>query len=710
MKRKIISLTCLFLLLSISYISGEEKPISGDLSLGVRTIHLQKDSAKFYEYNGLKNGPFGDLFLIYDSEKYSTSVIGENIGLDDQSYIVEGGKWGAFKYSLYFDEIPHNYSFRTRTFYSDPGSDNLTYSFTTVPTNSDQWSSRFDYSIKRKDFGGSFDLTMNSPFFVTLGINQLQREGLFPIGAPSGVFRTGATSGSPFGNVTEMPAPIDNTTTNVSLETGYKMKSLFLSLGGSFSTFNNQNEWLTFRNPYVTNQSLSETISLPPDNKYYNVKFAGMAKLPLNSTLGLNAGFSRLTSDVSLLDTIWSSSLPGPTYSLVTLGLNDKTFSGDISYKNLSTVLTSTPFKALTTKLFYKFLKKDNDSDEITYTYSGQSTTNHLFEYKKHNAGLDLGYKFTKDLKATVGYDYLKVKREREDIPETKDDKYFAELKYHPFDFLGTSIKYQRLDRSAKFESPGVASTDRRYIENFVRRFDATDKNQDAIKLSVDLSPLDRLDLTAEYAYKKDDYDDTLLGLTKAKRNEFILDASYEIRGVRLYGYFDYEVAKRDITSRYINPTGVYSFDPNTVPVANSYNWDVKLKDKNYALGVGFEVPIIAKKLLFGTQYDFEKANGNADFTSQILTGTLTQDSIDIPLYDDYKRHVVLTKLKYNYKDKLNLILGYEYQRLKYTDAQFEGYRYVMPVTGTTNTYLTGAYKDEPYNANILYLKAVYKF
>lgn len=695
MERKIISILFLFSLFFIYPAFGEEKSISGEVSLGGSAIHLQEESAKFYEYNGLKGHFLGDISSSYDTEKYSTSLTGENIGLDDQYYMLKGGKWGDFKYSLYFDETPHNYSFKARSFYSDPGSSNLTYNYTTVPKDSSQWPSRFDYSVKRKDFGSSIDLTMNSPFFFKVDINHLIKEGLYPIGVPSGV--------SGFGYVVEMPSPVDDTTTNVSLETGYKMKSLFLSLGGSFSAFNNENKWLTFRNPYVTTQSLSETISLPPDNKYWNFRFAGMTKLPLDSTLSLNTSYSRLKSMVSLLDTIWTS---GPSF--ISLGLNDKTFDGDISYKNLSTTLTSNPIKPLTTKLYYKFLEKDNDSDEITYTYSGQSVTNHIFEYKKHNAGIDVGYKFTKDLKTTVGYEFLKIKREREDIPVTKDNKFFVQLKYNPFDFLGTGIKYQRLNRSAKFESPGVASTDAAYIENFVRRYDATDKDQDALKLSVDLSPFDKLDLTAEFAYKKDKYDETILGLTKANRNEFILDAAYEIKGIKLYGYFDYEVADRDQTSRYVTPGG--SFDPSTPPASNGYNWDVKLKDKNFALGVGLEVPIISNKLIFGTQYDFEKANGNADFTSQYLATGLTQDLIDIPLYDDYKRHALSTKLKYNYNTKLSLVLGYAYQKYTYTDAQFEGYKYIMPVTGTTNTYLTGAYKDEPYNANVFYLRAIYKF
>lgn len=704
MRKKIFIITPILLIMLFAYTYGQEKNISAEISLEGRGVHLEKNSGKFYEYNGLKDHFVGDISLSYDTDKYSTSFKAENIIADDQYYIIKGGKWGDFKYSIYFNETPHNYSFGARSFYVNPGSINLTYN------NLNQWVSRFDYSIKRKDFGGSFDLTLNSPFFLRMDINYLDREGLYPIGAPSGVFRTGATSGSPFGNVVEMPSPIDNITTNINLETGYKSKLLFLSLRGSFSSFNNKNEWLTFRNPYVTHQSLSETISLPPDNKYWNLGFSGMLKLPFESTLSLSTGYSKLHSEVSLLDNIWYSTLPGPTYSLITLGLNDKTFDGDINYKNISIALTSNPLKPLSSKIYFKYLKKDNNSDEIIYSYGGQNITNHIFDYKKHNAGFDIGYKFTKNLKGGFGYDFLKIKREREDIPETKDHRFSAYLKYNPFDFLEGKIKYQRLNRSAKFESPGVSPTNPSYIENFVRRFDATDNKQDTLKVGLDISPLERLDLSFEYAYKKDNYNETVLGLTNAKRNEFILDTSYEIKGIKLFGYFDYEISNTDQTSRYINPTGTYSFNPFTPPVANSYNWDVELKNKNYAFGIGFEIPIITNKFTFVTQYDFEKSNGNADFTSQYLTGTLNQDLIDISQYDDYKKHSLTTKLKYNYKGKLDLMLGYIFQKFTYSDVQFDGYRYIMPVTGATNTYLTGAYKDEPYKANVLFLKAIYKF
>lgn len=708
-KGLIISAALVLILTSLTF--AEEGNVSGSVSIGIRSVDVDPDSARFLKYKDLTGGAFGNIYLNYDSEDFFATVRGNNVGQDDQYYSLTGGKWGLFKIKLYYNEIPHNYSFNSRTFYSGIGSDNLVFSnisstFPAVPDPA-YWSN-LDYKIKRKDLGATIDLTFNSPFYITLSANRLSRDGLYPIGAPSGVFRTGATSGSPFGNVVEMPAPIDNATNNAGIELGYRTKQLFLSLSGHYSEFDTNHEWLNFRNPYVVDRVLMETISLPPDNKYYKIKFTGSVKLPLDTTLAVNASTSKLTSDVALLDTIWTSTLPGPNYALTTLGLNDSTFNGEVVYKNFAAVLTSSPVKSLTTKVYYKYLNKDNNSDEITYTSGSTSVTNHLFEYKKNNAGIEIGYKFMKDLKASVGYDYLKIKRERDDIPETEDNTYFIQVKYTPLDFIGGRIKYQRLERDSTFESPGVASTDPAYIENFVRRFDATAKKQDSVRVSVDISPINALDVTAEYVYKKDKYDETILGMTENRRDEYILDASYEMKPIKIYGYIDYEEVKTDQSGRYINPSGTYSFDPNTAPVNNSYNWDVNLKDKNIAYGIGVEFSVLPNKLAIALQYDYQKSNGNADYTSQILTGTLTQDSIDIGAYDDYKLNSFSAKLKYNLTKKLKFILGYLYEKYTYNDAQFDGYGNIV---GTPpNTYLTGAYADESYKANIVYLKTVYTF
>jgi hypothetical protein len=50
---------------------------------------------------------------------------------------------------------------------------------------------------------------------------------------------------------------------------------------------------------------------------------------------------------------------------------------------------------------------------------------------------------------------------------------------------------------------------------------------------------------------------------------------------------------------------------------------------------------------------------------------------------------------------------GYAYEQFELNDAQLAGYRYTV---GAPDSYLTGAYKDQNYNANVFFMSLTYKF
>ena len=75
--------------------------------------------AKFTEYRDLRQGVsvFGNVGLGLDSEHYFLKLRASDMGYDTQSYRLEGGMWGKFKVYLFYDEIPHNLTFDSRTFF-----------------------------------------------------------------------------------------------------------------------------------------------------------------------------------------------------------------------------------------------------------------------------------------------------------------------------------------------------------------------------------------------------------------------------------------------------------------------------------------------------------------------------------------------------------------------------------------------------------------
>ena len=62
--------------------------------------------------------------------------------------------------------------------------------------------------------------------------------------------------------------------------------------------------------------------------------------------------------------------------------------------------------------------------------------------------------------------------------------------------------------------------------------------------------------------------------------------------------------------------------------------------------------------------------------------------------------------VSYAYSKNVTLNFGYLYSQFRLNDAQLNGYEYAAPGPA----YLTGAYTDQNYNANVYYVKLYYRF
>lgn len=144
-----------------------------------------------------------------------------------------------------------------------------------------------------------------------------------------------------------------------------------------------------------------------------------------------------------------------------------------------------------------------------------------------------------------------------------------------------------------------------------------------------------------------------------------------------------------------------------------NFNWDLTQKEKTYDYGVGTDVYLIPKKLTLKLQYDYVMSNGNADFSYLLdaaLTGGRTNSNIDASNWDDYRRRSFKVKAVYDVLQSLSVMAGYAYEKYTYNDIQTDSYEYVVTSAGFTNTYLTGAYKEPDYKANVFFLGMTYRF
>jgi len=689
--------------------------VSGTAEIGFRGVAIDNRSGRFDEFQNSDDGMTSRINLesLVDGRFLSLQAVSN--GDNDESLELQGGAYGQYKYTLYFKEMPHNYSYDNRTFYSGIGTGTLTYNaadVTTVPaaytpnisTDPGEWNS-FDYGIVRENYGAKFGAKFASPFYVNVDLRQEEIRGTKPFAVASGVHGTFTASNfSPFGQVVELPEPIDYENTVVKVAGGYSTAKALVELAGTLSTFENKNDLLFWRNPYVTNQELNETNVLAPDNDYYNISAKTVIKqLPLTSVLAVKLSSSKMESDIPLLDSLWAST-GTPTYNFITLGLNQNRFKGDVTMTNGSLSLSSKPTAKLGSRIFYDYSEKENASSHIEYENLTSTNTveNHLFEYEKQRAGIDLNYKLSKNNKLSGGYEFKTVDRHREDFDTTSDHKLYVKLKNSSLDSMTFKAKLQYLDRSADFVQPDLGGD--ASILLYQQRYDVADKVQTMAKLGVEFYPTDNLDLGLEYRYTLNDYDETILGLTEDSRHEIAADASYRFAGGSLLsGYAAYEMVSRESKARQYNPGE--SPDPAAGTIsAGTFNWTQELESDYLDLGVKAELPLVTNKLKLILDYGYQESDGSNDFTTEGAAALQNVDAVQ-----DYDLQQVEAQLIYTVSSHLGMTLGHRYEKLSYEDAQYENYGY-FGVGGFDSYLLTGAYADNDYEANISYLALNYSF
>jgi hypothetical protein len=171
MRTRLFILSIVLLLSPIFVAFAEEK--TWEAEVGVTGIYpsVLGNTAKFNEYRDLKNGavsPYGDIKFKYDDQKgYFMDFKAQDIGYETQFYGLEGGKRGSFKYTFFYNEIPHNIGWGRQTFWYGVSSspDKLNYAGATTPnTNTTTWN-YFDYSTVRQQVGGEINVDHFKPFF-----------------------------------------------------------------------------------------------------------------------------------------------------------------------------------------------------------------------------------------------------------------------------------------------------------------------------------------------------------------------------------------------------------------------------------------------------------------------------------------------------------------------------------------------------------------
>jgi len=648
------------------------------------------NAAKLYEYRDLDaNGIFRGQFT-GRSDDYSVRLRGDNVGAEDQFLEMVGEKYNFLDYRIFNNKIIHNLSFGPtggRAPWAGIGGGNLVLAVPTPGNNPALWAP-FEHSLQRDNWGGHVEVSPDSPFYIRFSANELNTDGIRPQG-----FRS---NGGGF-SATELPGPVDWTTRNWSVETGWEATDYVVSANFTQSRYYNNlfNKQINWRE--ATNNA-ANSATQQPDNVYNQFFLNGVyRKLPWNGALMGKFTYANLENEQNT-DPLGSG-----------LARSTPVFSGDVDYTDASLAYSAMPADNLDLRAYYYYHDRDNQSTVVAY---GAFLTEAL-SYTKHNAGLELGYRLSRANKITGTYDYVYVTRSPITFyaDETTDNKLQLEWRNTSLDNVTARFKYWYLWRSSDFiQNFTLPANNQEFIRNYIGSYDVADLDQNVAKFTVDWAVLDNAALGLELQYKKNDYDDTVIGRTDDERYGVHLFGNYVFgNGIKLTAFGDYENTKYDSFHRNMgggscpaalpncfSPYGGTLINPASV-TSSWFNWNGEVKGDNWGIGFGFDAPIGERLLLTGS-FLMEQSDSEVNFTAPVV-------SYPINDWDDYTKYAFNLKGVYAVSKEFDVTAGWTYEDYKLRDLAFDGYSYVP-----ASNRLTGAYLYPDYHVNVLYATLKYKF
>jgi hypothetical protein len=706
---------------------------------------------RFYEYRDMYSTFLSEIDVQTRSDEWWFNGFMENIGRTDQYFNLRGGKFNLFKYEVYGDWLQHNLSMRpagATSPYSGIGTSTLTANFLNPAVlNPANWNDSFNFEKSIQNIGGMIEFSniYVSPWFVRVDANEVRTTGINVASAANGT--------SPGNGFIQLPAPMDYVTRNGSFEFGYATKQGNFGINFLKSTFTNDNQVLKWTNPFFGSGSAGgasanqiDLTTLPPDNDLWKISANGALRgLPWGSTLAGRVTYSELTDSVGVFGAMLFGNAAAASY--VSPQANNTNYDGKIKNTTVTVSLTSNPTQGMDTRLYYYYYDKQNDSTTVTFNNctfvtpptATTSCVNDLFSYTRNNAGGEVGYRFNPANRLVGVIDYNHVDRSRDDYPTTTAWTYGLEWRNNTFEWLGSRLGVSYIHRRSDFGlgNAGANANDPAWLERYIARFDASNVDQTRVKLVLDSSPIEYLDLGFEGYWKWNDYKDNpdwspLIGRTKDTRQEYYASVSYgnpDVLRVTLFGdieFIQYDSYHRNISAVTPGAGGALPqnlYNPNTAPfpalgaagtpacspTSCNYNWDATNYDTNWALGLGTDWKALERLTVKGSAI-WSRTQGWADIVSQNNFGL----PFPIRSYDTSAKVTLNLKGVYQYTKNWEFTAGYAYENYRYSDDRYNSYLYVIPtpptLTGGQASYLAGAYAYPNYSANIVYATAKYKF
>jgi MtrB/PioB family decaheme-associated outer membrane protein len=685
--------------------SEEQKAIEPEGYVEAGIGYQTDDAPWFGRYSGLtdRGGFFiGDLDLSFRPEPGAEArVTGHRLGLDSRSLQLDYGRQGRYGLSLWYDQLPNFMSDTAVTPYEVPGDSVITVS----GNGPEDWIYRdIDLETKRKQLGGAVSFLPTEHWKLNLALRREHKEGLGQIGGSIG-FIPGRSA------VAVLPMPIDYTTHLLDASAGYAKGKGQFEVAYHLSRFRNDDPSLTWENPFPDEEGpgpegrgIAGRQALAPDNDFHRFTLSGGYQLPYNTRFMGVASTAIATQDESFLPYTVDPNIPSET-------LPRSSLDGDVRLYNVLLKLASAPFPKWRFNGSYRFNDRDNRTPQATYTpvvadsvpddeggAVGEDrdfiVTNNPYSYRQHQFKLDGNYRLAKRTLVSLGYDFENMDRDHSEVDRTDDHRVWGKLKWKPTDRLDGWLKLGHSMRDGSGYHPAVNAQGDFKENPLMRKFNLADRDRDELGVWLTYAATQRLSFTASGDYARDDYDDSVIGLTKAKNQSYSLEASFTPRdNVTTYAWYSWSLIEADQVGREADPAETGSLLQRYGP-----DWSAQTKDRMHNLGVGVQWQRLLPKVDMGADYVYSKGTGETDVDA-LLANPFPDNST--------KQHSLRIYAQYRYRPDLSFKLSYWHEKYDSSNWALDG---VEPVSDDYPLTLFMGEESPDYDTDLVSLTVRYSF
>jgi len=673
----------------------------GDIDAGVRQLYGERRSSRFNEFRDIPQGIFlGEFEVDVTRPGYFYELRAKDFLEDDQNLRLSIGAINIYRIDVTWDQIPHNLKNNARTPYTGVGNDVLTiddFTRTNLQAGSNanfqtfvEGSSHKEAIGFRRDKGEvTLKHMLGADWTARVSYSNERYDGTRPLTAVFG--------SNPGGNpVVELPAPIEYRIdeVRVSLEWANGGNSVQVGYFGSF--FRNDNQSLIFDNPTTiasaANNSNRGQFALDPDNDAHYLNVNGALNLPLMTRVTGTFSYGWLTQDDSFVAHTVNDSLS----SNAGLVLPRKNLAGEVNPTLVNIVVSNRAIKNVTVKGHYRYYDLENNSKTITFpahTVGDESLvtdaeSNRKHEYTRQNAGVDASIRLARGLKVNGGWEWRKTDyngfthgAHAFGAKENEENRAKASLDVNAGSWLLVRPSYVYSDKTVGGYDPftPVRDSDRRV-------FNLAARERHEVKLLVRLMPTDKLTITGEGGYGKDDYTATY-GLKEG----YVWNASVDVTltpfdWLILYAGYSHETTfskMRSVDNRFAG--GQSNFEPVN-------NWTSESEDRYDFVRAGLEAILYRnkekdKKITAKAEFVYSRGAGDTDTSYDTLAlVTVNPDNGGDLNWSTIKSNLVsvMTRLDYHFTKNVSVGVGYSYERYKQKDFT-QDFVTVYPDNGLVN-------------------------